>query len=442
MNILIIGSGAREQAIMKACHRSSHQPTLYGYGTHTNPGIISYTKEYRIGDICDTHQISSYARQKNIAFVIIGPEAPLEAGLADALWEINIPVIGPVKQLAQLETSKSFTRNLLEKYHIPGSGEFKAFDQLENVKEFLTHLGEGNYVIKADGLMGGKGVKVAGDHLHSIQEAYAFCESLCLQQQHFMIEEKWIGQEFSLLCFSDGNTLIPMPLVQDHKRAFADDKGPNTGGMGSYSDANHLLPFLTQKDYEHAQHINQLVLSALKQEYPHDSYQGILYSSFIATQDGIKLIEYNARFGDPEAMNLLAILETDFVDVCEAIIHQKLHELSITFSSLATVCKYAVPHGYPDDPIKNTLMDLSSVMDVDALYFGAVNKLDGKYYATGSRAIAAVGIGKTISEAEKIAEQQINQIKGELFHRADIGTDALIQKRIAHMKSLRPCLSE
>lgn len=440
MKILIIGSGAREHAIAKALSRSPQQPNIYCYATSRNPGIQKLSKKYEIGHICNPAEVVNIAREWKIDLAIIGPEAPLENGLADALWDNAIPTIGPKKILAQLETSKTFTRDLLSRHAIQGTVRYRAFDTVVGAKEFLLQLGTGCYVIKANGLMGGKGVKVAGDHLHSFEEALQFCVDIIACGQSFVIEEKLIGQEFSLLCFSDGKTLIPMPAVQDHKRAFVNDEGPNTGGMGSYSDANHRLPFLASDDLIEAQKINENVMNALRAEY-NEKYIGILYGSFMATKTGVHLIEYNARFGDPEALNVLSILETDFVSICEAMTKGCLTSDLVRFANLATVCKYAVPQGYPDQPIKDVEIDVSKVKNPEQLYFAAVDERAGKLYATGSRAVAIVGIAPTISEAEKIAEAEIQLISGPLFHREDIGTDYLIKRRIQHMQGLRQCLT-
>ncbi len=436
MKFLIIGSGAREHAIAKALSRSKHQPEIFCCGSSHNPGIETLSKGFWVGAITAVEIIVRQAQNWQIDMAFIGPEAPLEVGLADALWNAGIPTIGPKKQLAQIETSKAFTRELLEKYQIKASPEYRVFVDTFEVKQFLQHLGSDGYVIKADGLMGGKGVKVAGDHLHSFQEALEFCAELTANGQTFVIEEKLIGQEFSLLCLSDGNRLVTMPAVQDHKRAYNGDLGPNTGGMGSYSDANHSLPFLTEKDLEDARHINESMMNALTAKY-RERYIGILYGSFMATKKGIKLIEYNARFGDPECLNVLSILESDFVEICLAMLDGTLHPSMAEFTHLATVCKYAVPEGYPDAPLKNILIDISEIEQHENLYLGAVNAVDGKLYATGSRTAAVVGIAETLAAAEASAEEMIQLIKGQLFHREDIGTPALIEKRIQHMKSLR-----
>lgn len=436
MKIVVIGSGAREHAIVKTLAKSPQKPEIYCIGTTKNPGILRHATDYFVGNICDNALVLKKVLEWRIELAIVGPEAPLEQGVADVLWEHAIPTIGPKKQLAKLESSKAFTRDLLKKYNIPGSPLYRSFHHLEGVSDFLHQLGEGRYVIKADGLMGGKGVKVAGDHLHSIKEAYAFCEELYRGGHSFLIEEKVVGQEFSLLYFCDGNVLIPMPIVQDHKRAFINDEGPNTGGMGSYSDVNHSLPFLTEKDFEQAQHINEAVLSALTAEY-RQKYIGILYSSFMATKDGVRLIEYNTRFGDPEAMNVLSLLESDFVEICRTMVTGHLKPTHVKFANLATVCKYAVPEGYPDQPIKDMPIDISHVSNPDHLYYAAIDEDQGKLIATGSRAVAVVGIANSIKEAESLAEQAIQQVQGRLFHRPDIGTEALIAKRIQCMRELR-----
>lgn len=436
MNILVIGSLAREHAICLALKKSLQRPTLFCYGTTFNPGIAPFTAHYKVGDMGDADSIIHFARALSIDLAIIGPEAPLAIGLANLLSREGIGVIGPTQKLAQIEVSKAFARNLMQKYGISGAPLYKVFGSLEGVKPFLEVLGDNNYVIKANGLMGGKGVKVAGEHLHSVTEAYHFCETLYQAGHTFLIEEKLIGQEFSQLNFCDGRILVPMPLIQDHKRAYIQDKGPNTGGMGSYSDSNHLLPFITDQDRVEAQRINEAVLNALQEECG-EKYKGILYGSFIATREGVRLIEYNARFGDPEVLNLLSILESDLVAICDDIIHERLLPQHVRFAHNATVCKYAVPLGYPDQPLINETIDVSQVEDTHTLYYGGVNQHNGKLVATGARAIAVVGVGTTIAAAESIAENEIQRLRGKLFHREDIGTTTLINHRIAHMRALR-----
>lgn len=240
--ILVIGSGAREHAIVRALGRSPQDKEIFCLASNMNPGIAELCDEILIGNFNDPDFVVSYAKETDATLAIVGPENPLAAGIADALWDTGVKTVGPKKDLAQLETSKAFARNLLKEYDIPGGPKYQTFDAVGGVTDFLNELGE-NYVVKYDGLSGGKGVKVAGDHLHSHDEALAYCQKLVDSDGEFVIEEKFVGEEFSLMSFCDGDNLKHMPAVQDHKRAYEGDTGPNTGGMGTYSDANHSLPF-------------------------------------------------------------------------------------------------------------------------------------------------------------------------------------------------------
>ena len=435
LKILVIGSGAREHAIVRAINRSPKKKEIHCLATNYNPGITEICNNILVANINDPDLVKNYAKEHKINFSIIGPENPLANGIADVLSDLGIGSVGPKKNLAQIETSKSFTRNLLTEYKIPGCPKFKTFSSMNGVDEFLQTLGE-NYVVKYDGLAGGKGVKVAGDHLHSHEEARSYCEELIEKGGTFVIEKKLIGEEFSLMSFCDGLSLVHMPAVQDHKRAYEGDTGPNTGGMGTYSDSDHSLPFLENRHIRSAQKINEKTASALRDKFK-EGYKGILYGGFIATKDGVQLIEYNARFGDPEAMNVLSILETDLIDICNAILSEELDKTNFCFNILATVCKYAVPDGYPDNPVKNKEIDIPDTSDTEKLFHASVEQKDEKIIEVGSRTVAVVGTGETIWEAEQIAEKEISKIKGPLFHRKDIGTTELIQKKINHMNSLR-----
>jgi len=234
-----------------------------------------------------------------------------------------------------------------------------------------------------------------------------------------VIEEKLQGPEFSLLSFSDGEHLAHMPVVQDHKRLLEGDKGPNTGGMGTYTLANHLLPFLNESDVAAAQAMNEAVVKALREETG-ESYQGILYGGFMKTADGIKVIEFNARFGDPESINLLGLLETHFIEICEAIVTGKLNQTEVKFAKQASVCKYLVPPGYPDHPEKGGLLDISQAK-TSSLHYASVEAAGNKLKMLGSRALAVLAVADNLAVAEQVVEANIANIKGEFRHRRDIG---------------------
>ena len=434
-NFLVVGSGAREHAICRVLHRSPQEKKLFCLATNLNPGIAELCYDVTIGDINDPDSVTSYVEKNDVGLAIIGPENPLASGVADALSEMGVKVVGPKKDLAQIETSKAFARDLLREYNIPACPAYKTFSSMEGVTDYLNELGE-NYVVKYDGLAGGKGVKVAGEHLFSYEEAEQYCRTLVEKGGQFVIEEKLTGQEFSLMSFCDGETLKHMPAVQDHKRAYEGDTGPNTGGMGTYSDANHSLPFLRDADIEQAQEINLATAKALKNKCG-EGYKGILYGGFMATATGLKLIEYNARLGDPEAMNVLPLLESDFVIICRAIADGKLHDVDVKFRNQATVCKYAVPEGYPDNPVKGEPINVSGIENREGLFYASVDIKNDQLVEAGSRTVAVVGMADSITAAEQIAEREISTVIGPLFHRTDIGTKELVQKRVEHMDSLR-----
>ena len=438
-NILLVGNGAREHALAEAIARSEQKPRLFSFMKTNNPGIASLSEKIKLGGYADPGTITGFATENKIELAVIGPEDPLNNGVVDALSKIGIPSVGPTKSLARLETSKSFTRNLVSKYNIPGNPRFKVFNAIDGVEAFLNKM-EG-IVIKPDGLTGGKGVLVQGDHFTTKEEALNLCKQILAESSSLIVEEKFDGEEFSLQCLCDGKTVVGTPLVQDHKRRFDGDRGPNTGGMGSYSLPDHSLPFLKPKDLEDGLEITRQVAAALLKETG-SLYKGIMYGGFIATKDGAKLLEYNARFGDPEAMNILPLLKTDFVEICRHIVAGTLNKLKIEFEPKATVCKYVVPKGYglpadhSDAASSRAKIEVGDVGKA-RLYYSSVDKKEDGLYLSSSRAIGIVGIANTLEEARKIAEEGVKAVKGPFAYRTDIGTDALIQKRIDHMKKIR-----
>ena len=438
-NILLVGNGAREHAMAEAIMRSAEKPLLFSYMKANNPGIAALSEKTKIGGYADLAAITSFARENKIELAVIGPEDPLNNGVVDALAQISVPAVGPNKSLARLETSKSFTRNLVNKYNIPGNPQYQVFTSMEGVEAFLNSLD--GIVLKPDGLTGGKGVLVQGDHFATKEEAMQLCAQILQESSSVIIEEKFDGEEFSLQCLCDGQTVVGTPLVQDHKRRFDGDKGPNTGGMGSYSLPDHSMPFLKPSDIEEGLEITRQVAAALLKETG-SPYKGVMYGGFIATKNGAKLLEYNARFGDPEAMNILPLLKTDFVSICRHIIDGTLDKLKIEFESKATVCKYVVPKGYglpadhPDAASSKAKIEVGNVGKA-RLYYSSVDKKEDGLYLSSSRAIGIVGIADTLDAARQIAEEGVQAVKGPVAYREDIGTDALIQKRIDHMRKIR-----
>lgn len=282
---------------------------------------------------------------------------------------------------------------------------------------------------------------VQGDHFQTKDEAIEQCGKILEEHSSVMVEEKFEGEEFSLQCLCDGITVVATPPVQDHKRRFVGDRGPNTGGMGSYSMEDHSLPFLKKEDVAEGLAITRRVAEAIHRETG-EYYKGIMYGGFIVTRDGVRLLEYNARFGDPEAMNILPLLKTDFVDICRAVIDGTLKDMDIEFKRKATVCKYIVPRGYglptdhPDAGSTSSKIEVSDTKDVK-VYYSSVDKREDGLYMTSSRAIGIVGIADSLDSAEEMAEGAISSIKGPIDHRPDIGTKTLIDKRIQHMKNIR-----
>ncbi|MHA1229783.1 MAG: phosphoribosylamine--glycine ligase [Candidatus Helarchaeota archaeon] len=434
VNVLVVGHGAREHVIAETLNKNG--ATIYAFMKSKNPGITKISKEIFLGNLNDFDKLNNFISKIKIDFAFIGPEDPLANGIVDFLESKGIPSVGPHKSAAFLESSKVFTRNLMEKYNIEGNIKHKIFNSLENIEEFLDEL-EDLVAVKPDGLTGGKGVKVYGDHLQNRQEILEYCKKLISEGGKFIIEEKLVGEEFTLQSFVDGKNIVGMPLVQDHKRAFNDDKGPNTGGMGSYSCDDHLLPFVSKNDYDSAINIMKKTIDAIKKDTDIE-FKGILYGQFMLTKNGPKLVEYNVRFGDPEAMNVLPLLKTNFVDICEKIISGQLNKIKVEFDEKSTVCKYLAPNGYPiNAKPTEVVVDIDSINKIGGkLYFASVDLQGNTIKTTSSRSIAVLGIDKDISKAEQIAEKSISYIKGDLFHRSDIGTKQLIDKRIKHMKSI------
>lgn len=438
MKVLTVGGGGREHAAVEALHRSGSE--LYCVMKNANPGIIARARGYLLCDEKDIEKIVSFAEENGAELAFIGPEAPLGAGIVDALESAGIRCASPTRDAARIETSKSFMRELVKKHGIAGNLSFASFGNAGDAEEYLKGI-DHEIVVKPVGLTGGKGVKVQGEHLHGFDETMDYIREIFdgnIGGAGVILEERAVGEEFTQMVFSDGERIVPMPLVQDHKRAYEGDVGPNTGGMGSYTDSDHLLPFVSEEDRKEAMAIVQSIVDALAEEGC--PYRGVMYGQFMLTADGPKIIEINARFGDPEAMNVLTVLESDFEDVCRRMATGTLDEDAV-FSKKATVCKYVVPKGYgvKSESGHEISVDEDAVRDCGAVaYYANVDMKNGKLVTGTSRSIGVVGIGDSIEEAESNCEKALQHVHCDaVFVRHDIGTRELVQRRVDHMNALR-----
>jgi phosphoribosylamine--glycine ligase len=429
MEILVVGGGGREHAIAAALGRTT-KTEIYSVMARRNPGIDALAKKVHLCKETDIKSIVGFSQEIGAEYAFIGPEAPLEAGIVDALGSAGIPCIGPTRAAARLETDKAFCREMMDKNQLEGCPMYRVFHSAADAADFIEGY-DGDLVVKPIGLTGGKGVRIMGEQVDRAG-AIAYARSL---HGDVVLEERLLGEEFTLQAFVDGNHLVPMPLVQDHKRAFAGDTGPNTGGMGSYSMPDHKLPFVTEKDYRSALAIMRSVVAGMERASSPD--KGILYGRFMNTARGPKVIEFNARFDDPEAMNVLTLLSSDLAEIVCRIAEGSLAQSHVAFEPLATVCKYLVPDGYPDSPHAGDPITLP--VDHQAiLYYANVEKsAAGSLVTQTSRTLAYVGMGETLEKAERNAEGAASGVTGAVRYRRDVGTRALLERRIAHMKELR-----
>ncbi|MCK4567315.1 MAG: phosphoribosylamine--glycine ligase [Candidatus Thorarchaeota archaeon] len=410
--VLLIGSSAREHAIAMALTRADVE--IHAHMDRKNPGIAKLCKKFTIGPTTVRKKIPDL---HGFDYAIIGPEAPLDAGISDFITSQGVPCIAPSKAAALIETSKSFARIVIDQTTPKANPKFQVARSVDDLRRFEKKIGVENIVVKPNGLTGGKGVKIFGEHLNSRDELERYAIDLIIKTGVVVLEEKLQGTEFTLQAFSDGNHLEFMPLVRDYKRAYDGDKGPNTGSMGSYSTPDHGLPYVTPEDLEVAKEIMDATLIGIKRKAG-SAYKGILYGQFMKTDSGIKVIEFNARFGDPEAMNVLSVLSTSMDEICQGIIDGNLGQ--VQFENKATVCVYVVPEGYPGpDVVKDSPLDLS-VATTAELYHASVYEKDGQILTTGSRAIGVLGKADTVAQAREIAYANASRIKGKVRYRSDI----------------------
>jgi phosphoribosylamine---glycine ligase len=437
MRVLIVGSGAREHAIAETLVRA--HATIFAVGPRANVGIDPLAAATLRADPTVPAPVVAFAKAQRVDYAVIGPEAPLAAGLGDALRAAEIPVVGPSKAGARIESSKQFCRELLTKYRIDASPKFVA---LRNADEVDARVAEfhGPFAVKPVGLTSGKGVWVQGNDFETPAEGAAYAKKLLAGGgEGVLLEEKLEGEEFSLMAFVTDSGIYPMPLVHDYKRTLDKDLGNNTGGMGAFSQRDHLLPFVPTDMRDRALEVLRRTVEALRQDgIP---YRGVLYGGFMMTAAGPKLIEFNARFGDPEALNVLLLYqEGDFDRLLYGVATGRVDPTLMTFRLRATVSKYVVAPGYPEAPKTGAevTLDLPAVeADGVHVFFGDVeSKLPGKYILGSSRGFALVGEASAIHEASKRVEASLARVKGYYFARHDIGTPADVTKRTEHVRGL------
>ncbi|TFG14631.1 phosphoribosylamine--glycine ligase [Candidatus Thorarchaeota archaeon] len=410
--VLLVGSGAREHAIALALSRSGVD--IRAHMHRNNPGIASLAAKTTIGDITDYRSLSDIS---GVDYAIIGPESPIERGLANYLERHDVPCVAPRQEAARIETSKSFARRVLDKVASDANPRYKIVNSIDEMREFERELNLEDLVVKPDGLTGGKGVKIYSEHFSSRDQLEDYAITHLKQRGVVLLEERLEGTEFTVQCFVDGNKLEPMPLVRDYKRAYDSDSGSNTGSMGAYSCPDHGLNFVSGNDMAKALEIMKSTVEGVRKQTTY-KYKGILYGQFMKTNGGLKVIEFNARFGDPEAINVLSILDCSLDEICQGIILGDVPEPQ--FLNKATVCVYVVPDGYPgpsatsDSPI--TIGDeISSI-----LHYASVYEEQGKVFTTSSRSLAVCGVGDTISEARQMAYNDIRKVSGNIRYRSDI----------------------
>jgi len=409
MKVLVVGNGAREHAIAKALSRSDVE--LFSAMARMNPGIAGLSKETVIMDINDP---GLYKRFKGVDVAFIGPEAPLATGVTDTLNDLEVPVVGPTKAAARLEWSKAYTREFIDGHSIPGNPDFAVCRSKAEVQEFLSS--HPDLAAKPDVLTGGKGVKITGEHLHSASEVLDYSLERIAEDGLIVLEEKLSGNEFTLQAFTDGKRVEVMPLVRDYKRAYDGDTGPNTGSMGSYSCPDHGLPMISEENVRTGIRIMEETVRAINDDGT--PFKGTIYGGFMETNRGVYLIEYNCRFGDPEAMNVLSLLEDPYLDIGWEIIDGNLKKPS--FEKKATVCVYVVPDGYPVDPKRDREVTITPPENSE-LYFASVHEENAVIRTTGSRSVALLAKGDTLEEAGEKAYGDVDKVRGDLFNRTDIG---------------------
>jgi phosphoribosylamine--glycine ligase len=418
MRILVIGSGGREHTIIRKLKESPKVDKIYA--APGNGGIAKDAECIDIGAM-DKQGIVAFSKENAVDLVFVAPDDPLAAGMVDTLNANGIRAFGPRANAAVIESSKVFSKNLMKKYHIP-TAEYEVFDDPAKAIAYIEDKNRYPVVIKADGLALGKGViiaqtqKEARDAVKEIMEDKKFGDS----GNQIVVEEYLTGPEVSVLAFTDGISLVPMVSSKDHKRAYDNDEGLNTGGMGTISPN----PYYTDEIAEICRKtIFEPTVAAMNSE--NRTFKGCLYFGLMITPDGPKVIEYNARFGDPEAQVVLPRLKTDLLEIVEAVIDERLSQLNIEWRDEATACVVMASGGYPLSYKKGfeiSGLDENGQLPGVEVYHAGTKLQNGKFYTNGGRVLGITASGKTLDEALEKAYAAVHKISFEGAHyRTDIG---------------------
>lgn len=417
MKVLVIGRGGREHAICTKIKESELVDTLF-----VAPGNVGMTDVAERITIEETEidKLVQFAIDNKVDLTVVGPEVPLLLGVVDKLEAAGLKVFGPKQKAAEIEGSKSFAKDLMKKYEIP-TGQYETFSDFEQAKAYVLKVGA-PIVIKADGLAAGKGVTVA----MTVDEALASLEEMLVGAKFgdasatVVIEEFLAGEEFSLMSFVNGETVIPLEIAQDHKRAYDGDQGPNTGGMGAYSPVPHIDEAIVQTAIDTV--VKPTVQAMIKEGR---SFTGILYAGLIATEDGPKVIEFNARLGDPETQVVLPRMKSDLVEVLLAILAGETPVIEWYEEDMLGVVVAA--NGYPESYGKGAVIKgLENMDDVSVFHAGTSLDEDGNFTVDGGRVLLVAGKSKTIKDAQDKVYKELEKMESNgVFYRKDIGFKAI-----------------